>query len=228
MIKVNVAPVSLSLINASTGTILYSSAPPSKAMLFVSLDGGLADTSLCFITAQYTHIIKQLLALYPTSVMSVFTTNTGTITGTPYQVYTSPEANDGGLFILINSLGQYETIPLMAITAIYIGADTVYNPSITYLPAPAPLPPGCDTNLMTAIHDYLPVPTEVIIYVGPLTQASGEIYRNEYGVIVLSDADGNTPIFIPVNQIARIITNPPELNKTNVKPVIKNLTDIES
>jgi hypothetical protein len=159
----------------------------------------------CFSYAQLAHVVEQLIALYPTNVMTVFTTglNASTVTGTPYRLYSSPEGTYGAIFILMDN-GQQEAIPLNAIAAIYTGDGTVYDPSITYL-SPPTLPESYDTNLITAMHDYLPVSTEVEMYMGSLVVATGMIYKNEYGILVLSDEDGNTPVFIPVRNITAIL-----------------------
>lgn len=149
--------------------------------------------------------------------MSVFTTNVNTVTGTPYQLYASPDGDNGAIFVLIDSLGQFQAVPITLITAIYVGDNTVYDDSITYLTPPSPLPNGCDTDLIAAIRDYLPISTEVIMQMGATTQASGAIYKNEYGILVLSDENGNTPIFIPVTKIARIVTAPPTPSKTHTR-----------
>lgn len=192
-------PVTVSLVN-SGGNAFYAANVPVRANLVVVMDensGNTAGSSYCFSMAQLAHIVEQLITLYPASVMSVFTTNLNTITGTPYQLYASATENSG----------QHIAIPLKAITAIYTGDDTVYNPAISYLIPTAPLPKGCDTDLMTAVYDYLPLLTEVILRMGVTVQASGAIYRNEYGLLVLSDAAGSTPIFVPVFNLATIITD---------------------
>ncbi len=217
IIDVVSAPVTLSLINSSTGTLTYSVAMPVKAGLMVFKDepsGNSNDTtSLCFSYAQLAHIIEQLITLYSGNTMSVFTTNVNVITGIPSQLYASPDGDNGAIFILIDDLGQFQAVPITLITAIYVGDGTVYDDSITYLTPPSPLPKGCDTDLIAAIRDYLPLSTEVIMQMGATTQASGAIYKNEYGILVLSDENGNTPIFIPVTKIARIVTAPPTPSK---------------
>lgn len=187
--------------------ITYSSAPVEP------------DTAICFSFAQLAHIIEQIIQLYPTNVITVFTTSfsPSAITGTPYQLYSSPEGTYGGLFILLDN-GQEEAIPLNAITAIYTGNGTVYDPSITYL-SPPTFPQGCDTNIITAYHDYLPLETDVQMYIGSIIQASGTIYKNEYGLLVLSDADGNTPVFVPVINIRVILpTNQPSDLQRDTRP----------
>lgn len=172
-------------------------------------------SAICFSYAQLAHVIEQLITLYPTNVITVFRKgfNAPAITGTPYQLFSSQEGTYGTIFILLDN-GQQEAVPLNAIVAIYTGDDTVYDPSITYLPTPQ-FPSGCDTNLITAYHDYLPVSTNVQMYMGTIIQASGMIYKNEYGLVVLSDADGNTPIFIPVINITAIL--PANQNKSSKK-----------
>jgi hypothetical protein len=186
------------VVQFATNNIVYE---PYFPKLTVSYSESPAEnTALCFSYAQLAHIIEQLIVMYP-NVVTVFTTgfSASSITGTPYQLYSSPEGTYGGLFILTDA-GQQEAIPLNAITAIYTGDSTVYNPDITYLPAPQ-FPAGCDTNLITAYHDYLPVSTNVSMYMGAIISASGMIYKNEYGILVLSDENGSTPVFVPVINI---------------------------
>lgn len=107
--------------------------------------------------------------------------------------------------------GNKEAIPLNAITAIYLGAGSVYNPSITYL-TPSGLASGFDTNLLSAYYESLPVSTDVHLFMGSNVNASGMVYKNEYGIIVLSDEEGNTPVFIPVFNINVVL---PRFSTTN-------------
>ncbi|MPM74506.1 hypothetical protein SDC9_121494 [bioreactor metagenome] len=169
-------------------------------------------------------MLAQLITLYSTSVFSVFTNNAYTIVGIPDSLYTSPEGGEPGLLILANA-GQYESIPLTAINAVYAGDGTVYDLSITYLPPPAPLPLGCDTDMMTAVQDYLPVGTDVLLMMGLSTQATGLVYRNHYGMLVISDADGNTPVFVVTPKLLRITTADAELEgpRPAVSPRIQNV-----
>ena len=192
------------IVQFGTNNIVYEPYFPKLVLTYSSAPAE-PNTAICFSYAQLAHIIEQLITLYPTNIISVFTTGLGasTVTGTPYQLYSSPEGTYGGLFILLDN-GQQEAIPLNAIAAIYTGDGTVYDPSITFLPPPH-FPAGCDTNLITAFHDYLPVSTDVQMYMGAIIQASGTIYKNEYGMLVLSDADGNTPVFVPVLNITAVL-----------------------
>jgi hypothetical protein len=145
---------------------------------------------------------------YPTSSVTVFTKglSASSITGTPYQLFAAQGATNGALFIVMDN-GQQQAIPVNSIAAIYTGEGTVYNPSFTYLTSPT-FPAGCDTDLVTAYYEYLQELTDLNLYTGSVVQATGTIYRNEYGIIVLSDASGNTPVFIPVLPITVILPTP--------------------
>lgn len=188
-----------SAVQFATNSIVYEPYFPKLTITYSSTPAD--STAICYSYAQLANIINQLITMYPTNVMTVYTTgfSASTITGTPYQLYPSSEGTYGGIFVLLDA-GKQEAIPLSSIAAIYTGDGTVYNQGIKYLP-PQMFNPGCDTNIITAIHDYLPVSTNVQMYMGAIINASGTIYKNEYGVLVLSDRLGNTPVFIPVMHI---------------------------
>ena len=163
------------------------------------------DTALCFSYAQLAHLIEQLIILYPTTLLYVFLLGFTAwyVTGYPYQLFKSAEGSFGGLFILEDS-GQYQAIPLNAIVAMQFDTGTVYNPAITYLPRPR-LAESCDLNIIAAIHDYLPISTEVTMYMGTRVNSIGPVYKNEYGLIVQADAGGIDPAFIPVMNVNLIL-----------------------
>lgn len=191
-------------VQFATNAIVYEPYFPQLTLTYSSTPAD--NTAICYSYAQLANIINQLIAMYSTNVITVYTTGlaASTITGTPYQLYSSSEGTYGGIFVLLDA-GQQEAIPLNSITAIYTGAGTVYNPEIKYLP-PQTFTPGCDTNIITAIHDYLSVSTNVQMYMGSNISASGMIYKNEYGILVLSDELGNTPVFIPVTHITAVLS----------------------
>lgn len=226
VIDVDTPPLTLSLINASLNTFYYSAQVPLKATLVVVRNDGTVDTMGCFATAQLTHFLSQMIAAYSTTTWSVFSTSLASYSGIPLDMYTSPHATGPGLLRLVDTNGNYEALSIAHITAIYPGDGTVYDPAFTFLPPPVPLPPGCDTNLITAIQSYLPLGTSVNIRLGPSVSASGDIYRNEYGILVLSDSAGNTPIVIATPHILRIFTDTdpvqslPLAKKTGIKPSI--------
>lgn len=197
-------PDGTSVVEFATNGIMYEPFFP-KLILTYSVTPVETVDGICFSYAQLAHVIEQIIMMYPANIITVFTRGlvASSVTGTPYQLYASPEGTHGSLFILMDG-GQPEAIPLNAITAIYTGAGSVYNPSITYLPTPQ-FSEGCGTNLITAYHDYLPVTTDVQMYMGSNISASGSVYKNEYGILVLSDADGNTPIFVPVVNVNAVL-----------------------
>lgn len=186
--------------------------------------GSLGNTSYCFSIAQLSNTLTQLINLYPTDTWTVYTPSLYSVSGVPDHLYTSPDGNAPGLLVLYDGT-QYESIPLLAITAVYVGEGTVYDNSINYLPPPSVLPEGCDTDLITAVQSYLPILTEVVILLGPTVQVSGLVYKNEYGMLVTSDTDGNTPVFIVTSKIETILTDVTRstmrsINKTKVS--VKN------
>jgi|GEM_PF-1447012 len=184
--------------------------------------GSMNNTATCFSYAQLAHVIEQIIVLYPATVITVYLPgfSPAAVTGVPFQLFASPESTYGGVFVLEDS-GQYEAIPLSAIVAIDLGVGSVYNPAITYLSAPE-FPAGCDTNIVTSLYDYLPESTDVTVYLGSLISGTGTIYRDEYGMIVLSDALGNEPTFIPVLQLNLILPTVAALPVT-LKSNIENL-----
>ncbi len=188
---------------------------PYYPKLTITYSGTPSENSATnFYYSQLAHIIQQIIMFYPTNTVTVFTKGltASSITGTPYQLFTSSVAKNGALFIVMDN-GQEQAIPLNSITAIYTGDGTVYNPSFTYLPVPA-FTPGYDTDIVTAYYEYLNSKTDVDIYTGSNVHATGTIYKNEYGIIVLSDGSGNTPVFIPVLPItATIPATSPSLAK---------------
>lgn len=212
IIDVASAPISVSLVNSSTGTFHYANQVPLKASLVVIQDDVIAEPLSCFAVAQLTNILSQMIAAYPATSWSVFSTSLASYFGVPLDLYTSPNVTAPRILRLVDVNNNYEALPIANITAIYPGEGTVYDPTFTYLLPPAPLPPGCDTDMIAAVQSYLPLGTSVDIRLGPSIAASGDVYRNEYGILVLSDSDGNTPVFVATPHILRIFTtNDPTL-----------------
>lgn len=168
--------------------------------------GSLENAAINFAYNQLANIIEQLIKFYPDKELNVFLTGftPGNIAGKPYKLYTSPESTFGGVFT-VDTSGVYQSVPLNAISALQIVDEkTVYNPAITYLAKPY-FPPGYDTNIITAIHDYIATLTgNIQFYMGSKVYASGPIYKNPYGLIVMAESTGNNPVFIPVLQITTL------------------------
>lgn len=196
------------LVEFGTNNIVYEPYFPKLILTYSSTPT--RGSALDFSYAQLAHVIQQIIMFYPESTVTVFTKglSASTITGTPYQLFASPEGTYGGLFILLDN-GQQQAIPLNSIAAIYTGDGTVYNPAFTYLTSPG-FPAGYDTNIITAYYAYLTVGTDVNLYAGSNIHATGTVFKDEYGMVVLSDGSGNTPVFIPVIPITAVLpTIPP-------------------
>lgn len=140
--------------------------------------GSLNKTAQCFVYPQLAHLLEQLIDLYPGLTLYVFLPGISPwwVSGAPYQVYKSAEGTYGGLFLL--SDGGYVAFTLSAIAALQFETDTaVYNPAITYLSKPD-FPPGCDTNIITAIHEYvstIPGDIDVLFNIGSYVRSTGPI-----------------------------------------------------
>ncbi len=166
----------------------------------------MGDTMSSFVIDQLAHVLSQLIEAYSGKTWIVYANTYYSYSGTPLDLYSAPGA-DGPGFLRLKSSGEIYAIPLAKICAIYPGNDTVYDSSLTYLSAPDPLPEGYDANMAAAVQSYLPTGTDAVIYLSTYTSASGTVYRNEYGILVLSDNDGNTPVFICSVQIHQITTS---------------------
>ncbi|HWQ43844.1 MAG TPA: collagen-like protein, partial [Desulfosporosinus sp.] len=225
-------PIGSQGIKGATGAIGETGATgETGAIGETGAAGVMADTMGCFAVNQLANILAQMITAYPTTTWTVFSSSLASYSGVPLDLYSSPNATGPGILRLTDVNNDYEALPIANITAVYPGDGTVYDPTFTYLTSPDPLSPGCDTNMIAAIQSYLPLGTSVDIRLGPAIVASGDVYRNEYGVLVLSDADGNTPIFIATPHILRIFTedDPTVMlmpRVSNQRPVITNIQSL--
>lgn len=203
-----------SLVQFATNNIVYE--PYFPILTITYSESPVVNNANNFSYAQLAHIIEQIITMYPQTI-TVYTRgfNAATVTGIPTSLYKSSTGTYGSIFIL-DDAGQQEDIPISAIAAIYTGDGTVYNPSITYLSPPEEFAKGYDANLITALYEYLPVSTNVNMYMGTLVEATGTVYKNEYGIIVLAEGEGNTPLFVPVNNINVVLPIVPTLAAENI------------
>jgi len=198
LFNVSSAPATLTLYNLSGGNLFLNSAIPVKAMISVNMESaaGTSDTMLDFMYRQLANVLSQIITLYPTATVRAYAPGLYDIDGLPTSLYTSPQATAAGIFVMTLA-PDLESMPLNTIMAFRTGVGTVYNESITYLDPPAPLPVGWDTNIITAVHDYFTVGDAVDVYWGIGNNTSGFVYKNEYGMLVVTaDMDGNEPYFI--------------------------------
>ena len=182
--------------------------------------GAMENTMGCFAVSQLANLLSQMISIYSTTTWTVYSESLASYSGVPLDLYTGTGASGPGFLRLVDTNTNYETIPITNITAVYPGDGTVYDPSLTYLTPPDPMPPGCDTDLIAAVQSYLPVGIAVgDIRLGSNISASGDVYQNELGILVLSDGSGNTPVFISTPHILRIFTtgNPLAQNRTASK-----------
>lgn len=225
IINVTVQPVTFSLINLSSGSAQMSSNVPIKGMLSVSQELSVNSnvTLLDFQYQQFANTLSQIITYYPTTLIRAYTPGLYAIDGTPNSLYTSPEAASAGIFTMLEST-ELQSVALNTIVAFRTGQGTTYNESISYLDPPTPLPEGWDTNIITAIHDYLTIGQEVTVYWGIGNSTEGFVYRNEYGMLVVtSDMSGANPYFILPTSTLIIITPSETGERTTLKVTGKGI-----
>lgn len=152
----------------------------------------------CACVQQMRNVIQQLITLYPTDNVVVSMESGNNASGRLGSLLPAPNSNpNAGLLQLVNAQGvPQEAISLCRIAAIRITSAT-YNDTITYLPAPSPLPTTCDANCETAIQSYLPVNTTgVSINAGGQSVGQGTVHVSEFGMVVLVSNGNSDPTFV--------------------------------
>lgn len=152
----------------------------------------------CACVQQMRNVIQQLITLYPTDNVVVSMESGNNASGRLGSLLPAPNSNpNAGLLQLVNAQGvPQEAISLCRIAAIRITSAT-YNDTITYLPAPSPLPTTCDANCETAIQSYLPVNTTgVSINAGGQSVGQGTVHVSEFGMVVLVSNGNFDPTFV--------------------------------
>ncbi len=160
--------------------------------------GSNANSVACFCVDQMRNVIQQIITLYPNDNLIVDLESGNNVSGRPGSLLPTPNNNpNSGLFQLLNNQGvPEEAIPICRIASITVTSST-YNNAITYLPAPTPLPTGCDANCEAALRSYLPVGTaSVDINAGGQTVAQGTVLRSEYGMVVVVGPNNSNPAFV--------------------------------
>lgn len=169
--------------------------------------GSNANSVSCFCVDQMRNVIQQLITLYPTDNVIVAMESGDNASGRLGSLLPGSNNNpNSGLLQLVNAQGvPQEAVSLCRIASITI-TSTVYNPAITYLPAPVPVPTGCDANCENAVRTYLPVGTTgVEINAGGQTVANGSVIRSEFGMVVVVGPNDTNPAFVSLCK-AEIIT----------------------
>lgn len=194
--------------DSSNPQVYYYTGPPGPPGPYgpPGMPGDLDNTAVSFTFAQLAHVLQQIVTFYPSTTLRAYSTGFtfAGLEGTPVELYASPNGTYGGLFV-VQEGGDKGAEPLQAISAVKLGSGVAYNPAITYIPKPV-FPEGCDTNIVTAIHDYLPLFTPVTVYVGTVIEITGVVFKNEYGMLVVADNNaGDDASFIPVTNITGIL-----------------------
>lgn len=200
--NVDDAPINFSLVNLSNSAVFFPNTVISKANLRVfSLNSDIADNSRCFALDQFAHVLEQIVTIYQGASVSIFSNRLATVTGTINSLYKAPDA--GSIPLLI--LGDEQVAFNIDKIAILYFPNSVYDDSITYLNPPDPFPQNCDTDLIRNIYNYVAVGDSISITTGPTTSASGDVYINEYGIIVF--ADDTSMIFVMTPHIFSVDVN---------------------
>ena len=166
--------------------VYYYTGPPGPPGPFgpPGAPGNLNDTAVGFVYAQLAHVLTQIIKYYPTTVLHAYVTGfaftLAGFEGIPVELYSSPDGTYGGLFVVQESESK-GAVPLQSIALLSYTGGTPYNTAITYLPKPT-FPQGFDTNIVTAVHDYLPLFTPVTVYTGTAVAVTGVVYKNVYGM----------------------------------------------
>jgi len=213
-----VTPTTLRLVNSSVGSAYFSSNITVKSMLSISMIGEdeVVTSMYNFQIEQLANVLSQIITLYPETIISVFVRGLYYAIGTPTSLYSS--SSGVGLFITTDE-GTTQAIPLNMITGVYAGDGSTYDESITFLTPAEPFEAGWSTNVITSVHDYLPVGTaveDVVFSIG--NSRSGYIYKSVYGMIVVTeDMLGAQPTFIPATEASIIIPGTPTAKKSSTR-----------
>lgn len=114
--------------------------------------GNNANSTACFCVDQMRNIIQQIITLYPNDNLIIAMESGNNASGRAGSLLPGPNNNpNSGLFQLLNNQGTpEEALSICRIASITITSST-YNEAISYLPAPNPIPEGCDANCEAAI-----------------------------------------------------------------------------
>lgn len=208
IIEVIDAPVNVSLKNNHNKIIYDTLNLPVKASLSIIGSVNAVQASMtCFAMDQLANILQQMIVEYPSTSWSLYLDTFTNYFGVPVDLYKALGANGPWLLRVIDSNNNYVAVSLGHINIIYPGNNTVWNPAFTFLEVPDPMTSGCDTDAILGVINYLPLGIGVNIAMGPNKNASGMVYRNEPGVLVLSDSAGNQPLIVSSLQISMFTTS---------------------
>ena len=192
-----------------TGVSVTGATGPTGATGATGATGPAGSTNAveCACVAQMRNILTQIISLYPNDNVVVSMESGNNASGRPGSLLPAPNTNpNAGLFQLVNNQGvPQEALSICRIVALRV-TSTTYNPSITYLPEPVPVPEGCGADCQNAVRTLLPVGTSAVtINSGGQTVAQGQVVANEFGMVVLVGLNNSDPTFVSTCK-AEIIT----------------------
>lgn len=202
-VNISDAPAVFQLKNASGATVFFNSASTVKASLMVfAMTEAEPVSNGCLGVEQMTHVLEQVVTLYPGAEAIVFTGRLTSYNAPLTGLYKSPDATKIPMIIL----GDNElAIGVDKITAIYFGS-VVYDDSITYLPPPDPAVYDCGYDIMWDYYSYVSVGDFITFYASPNTAGNGDITKNEFGIYTLTDE--SSMMFVATYQIDAITVTP--------------------
>ena len=158
--------------------------------------GASGNSIQCTCVQQMRNLLNQIIQLYPTNTVIVYMESDDNSNGRPGSLIPT-SVNMAGLFQLTDNQGvPQEAVSICRIVAVTV-TNAVYNPAITYLPAPILPAEECSADCQAAIRTYMPVGTTgVNIRTGGQAVAQGTIIRNEYGVLVVVGPNNSDPTFV--------------------------------
>lgn len=196
ILEITDAPVSGYLQNSSGASVYLSSNVPNTANLrLFSIATPANNLSDCFERSQLVYLLLQLTALYPGADAAVLMDGfTGELNVQLQSLYTAPGADfvtylvttapEGTIYFDINTISSLKL------------TNASYSNEISYLPLPDHFVENCDTAVILALHSLLALNTDVIFIMNNAYPTNGNVFRNEYGMIVLAPVDGTNPQFI--------------------------------
>lgn len=196
------APITLVLQNSSDDTVFFSTTVPVKASLrLFSIITASADASRCFERSQLVNVLTQIVDLYPGAEIVIYGTVIGVLPTTIIQsLYTAPGSDLAGLLVITDS----------SVGSVYLNIDEIaaftlpnssYNNAITYLTLPDPFIENCETIMVPTIYNALTAGENRALQVSTNFSVSGNVYLNEYGMVVLAPTDGTNPTFVVPSKI---------------------------
>ena len=160
----------------------------------------------CRCKEQMRNIIQQIIALYPNNNLLVTLSSGDASFGRPGSLILGPDGRTG-VFEVINPQNQMQYLSICSIDTIQIDNAT-YNDTIVYLPEPFPAPTDCCADCQAAIRSLLPVGTAgVNIITSSQTPSVGNVIRNEYGMLVLSNEARTNITFVSSCSIDLFLIN---------------------